>query len=254
MCACVCSAVYSRFALLPMKSDTKPTLSEATTSLAEHGIAAGDRDLFSLSSDATHAVLTSSATPSWVVDSGASHNMYNYRSCFILFKSLPSPIIIKLGDETTVTANFNGLINISQGLQLNALYIPTFQLSLLSINQLDLARYTTTFRHGICSIFTNSTNIIANHTSDLNILQSCDALNSETTRSYSPPTKTTSTDRKKRKSSSLKTELTSASTITMRLWHRRLAHLHSAAMRSLIDGFNDLDATGMCDVCLQAKH
>jgi hypothetical protein len=29
-----------------LKSDTRATLSEATASLAEHGIAAGDRDLF----------------------------------------------------------------------------------------------------------------------------------------------------------------------------------------------------------------
>jgi len=170
--------------------------------------------------------------------------MCNDRSCFISFKRLPSPIIIKLGDESTVTTTYHGLVNISQDLQLNALYTPTFRLSLLSINQLDLAGYTTTFRRGICSIFTDSTNISANRTGDLYILQSRYALNSETSGSQSTPTK---------KSSST-TELTSASIITMRLWHRRLAHLHPAAMRSLMDGFNDLDATGMCDVCLQAKH
>jgi hypothetical protein len=43
--------------------------------------------------------------------------------------------------------------------------------------------------------------------------------------------------------------------ITAGLWHRSLAHLHPVAMRSLIDGLNDLDkATEICDVCLQAKH
>jgi len=194
----------------------------------------------------------------WVVDSGASHNMCNDSSCFISFKRLPSPIIIKLGDETIVTATFHGLFNISQGLQLNALYTPTFLISLLSINQLVLARYSTTFRRGKCSIFTNSSNIIANCTGDLYILQLHYAVTSETgtIHSAAPPSDptiaTTSSNRKKRKSSLSKTGLTSASTITMSLWHRRLAQLRPAVMRSLIDGFEDLD--GMCDVCLQAKH
>jgi len=226
------------------KSDTKAFLTEATASLAGYRITAGDRDLFWLPNNISHAALTSSAIPTWVVDLGASHNMCNDRNCFISFKRLSSPIIIKLGDEPMVTTTYHGLVNISQDLQLNSLYTPTFRLSLLSINQLDLAGYTTTFRRGICSIFTDSTNIIANRTGDLYIVQSQYALNSETSGSQSTPTK---------KSSST-TELTSASIITIRLWHRRLAHLHPAAMRSLIDGFNDLDAIGMCDVSLQAKH
>lgn len=36
------------------------------------------------------------------------------------------------------------------------------------------------------------------------------------------------------------------------LWHRRFAHLHPAALPSLIDGFAHDDT--MCDVCVQAKH
>jgi hypothetical protein len=178
------------------------------------------------------------------------------------FMRIQSPIIIKLGDETMVTATFHGLVNISHGLQLNALYTPTFRLPLLSINQLDLAGYTTTFGCGKCSIFTDTTNIIANRTGDLDILQSSYALASETgttnprtIQSAAPPPDptiaTTSADQKKRKSSLSKIGLTPASTVTTRLWNRRLANLHPAAMRSLIDGFEDLD--GMCDVCLQAK-
>ena len=235
----------------------KAILSEATASLAEHGIAARDWDLFWLPNDATHATqatLTSSsaAAPTWVVDLGASHNICNDRSGFISFKRLPSPVIIKLGDETTVTATFHGLVNISQDLQFNALYTPMFRLSLLSIYQLDLAGYTMTFQRGKCSIFTHWTTIIANRTGDLYILPSCYTLNSETSGSQSMPPQTISTNRKKRMSSSSKTELTPASLIATRPWHQWLAHLHPAAMRSLIDGFEDLD--GMCDVCLQAKH
>jgi len=80
-----------------------------------------------------------------------------------------------------VITTFHGFVIISQGLQLNALYTAMFQLSLLSINQLHLAGYTTTFRHGKCYIFTDKApTIIANHTGNLYILQSRYALTSET--------------------------------------------------------------------------
>jgi hypothetical protein len=39
-----------------------------------------------------------------------------------------------------------------QGNQVEALQTPTFRLSLLSINQLDLGAHTTIFQHGKCSI------------------------------------------------------------------------------------------------------
>jgi hypothetical protein len=96
------------------------------------------------------------------------------------------PIIIRLGDETTLTTMFHGLVDMSQGLHLNALYTPIFQLALLSINGLDLARYTATFRPGKCTLFTDSTNIIASHTGDVYILQSLYALTPETGTIQSP--------------------------------------------------------------------
>jgi hypothetical protein len=49
-------------------------------------------------------------------------------------------------------ATHHGTVNITQGLRLNALYTPTFRLSLISINMLDRAGYTMTFGLGICSI------------------------------------------------------------------------------------------------------
>ena len=48
------------------------------------------------------------------------------------------------------------------------------------------------------------------------------------------------------------TAATAKSISESRLWHRRFAHLHPTALRSLIGGFTRDDA--MCDVCIQAKH
>jgi len=255
----------NKWSIKDTKSDTKASITEATASLAEHGFAAGDRDLFWLSNNATHAAPTLSwstaASPMWVVDSGTSRNVCNHRSCFISFKRLPSPITIKLGDETTVITTFHGFINLSPGLEFNALYTPRFRLSLLSIQQLDLARYTTTIRRGICSIFTDmAPTIIANRTGNLFILPSRYALTSETgtttpmtVQSTAPATDPMIAEQKKRQMDTSSTvELTPASTITMWLWHRWPAHLQPAAMQSRIHGFEDFD--GMCDVCLQAKH
>jgi hypothetical protein len=95
-----------------------------------------------------------------------------------------------------VSTNIQVLVNISPGLPLNALYTPTFRLSLLCINDLYLAGYTTTFQRGKCSIFTDSTNIIASRTGDLYILQSRYALTSETgtIQSVAPPPNLTITN------------------------------------------------------------
>ena len=38
------------------------------------------------------------------------------------------------------------------------------------------------------------------------------------------------------------------------MWHRRLAHLHSAALWSLIDGVRVTHNKEQCDVCVQTKH
>jgi len=58
---------------------------------------------------------------------------------------LRQPIVIELGDDNKVTESHHGLVSVSQEYEVNALYTPTFRLSLLSINQVDTAGYTCTF-------------------------------------------------------------------------------------------------------------
>jgi len=155
--------------------------------------------------------------------------MCNNRSLFISYKRLPSLISIKLGDDTTVTATYHRLAHITQDLQLDALYTPTFRLLLLSISQLEHAGYTTTFRCGKCFISANTkstTSITAKRIRDLYILQSPHALNSEaipTNAQVALQSKARTTSRKEGKSQ-MNSNLTLVSTITARLWHRRLAH------------------------------
>jgi hypothetical protein len=73
----------------------------------------------------------------WVADSGASHHMCNDRASFQSFKRLPAPCEIRLGDGHVVHAFYHGLVELHVDLIVDALYVPEFQLSLLSIRCLD---------------------------------------------------------------------------------------------------------------------
>jgi hypothetical protein len=86
--------------------------------------------------------------------------MCNDRSTFSTFKKLSLPIVIELGDKNSVTATHYGFVDI-QGYQIEALHTPTFRLSLLSINQLDLGGHTKIFWNGKCSITSPSSCTLA---------------------------------------------------------------------------------------------
>jgi len=247
------------------KRSNLDSMSAANMAQIQHGILTGESDLFSLLITTNAAAVTSSTAsiPTCVVDWAASHTMCNNRSLFISYDRLPSPITMKLGDDMTVTATYHGPAHIMQDLQLDALYTPTFRLSLLSIRQLEHAGYMMTFRSGKCFISTdiNSTTsiITAKRFRYLYILQSPNALASEgISAKVVLMSKATTSSRKegKKTTQSQPTEMTSgltpASTITARLWHRWSAHLDPAAKRSWIDGLNNLDET-MCDVCFISK-
>jgi len=160
-----------------------------------------------------------------------------------------------------------------------------FRLSLLSINQLDTAGYTSTFGCGKCSISSPSITITGNWVNDLYIISPATALTS-TVPSISMKS-TWRKEKRKRASSSAhitvqsivhSTEPTTSSLLTVspsaastvtqsppstespkplttpesRLWHRRLSHIHPTALRSLIVGYTKDDS--MCIACIQAKH
>jgi hypothetical protein len=109
---------------------------------------------------------TASAPAAWVIDSGASHHMCNDCTTFNSIKTLHRLIVIELGDYNTVTVSHHGPINISQEYKVNALYTPTFRLTLHSIDKSDTAGYTSTFGFAKCSISSSSMAITGNHDND----------------------------------------------------------------------------------------
>ena len=95
---------------------------------------------------------TSTSHPvAWVVDSGATHHMCNDREAFRKNSLGPARATVRLGDMTSLTVKQQGVVAVN-GVDLKALFIPEFRVSLLSVAQLDAARLMTSFANRECTI------------------------------------------------------------------------------------------------------
>jgi len=192
---------------------------------------------------------------------------------------------MELGDNNKLKVKHHALVNISQVYEVNALYKPTFHLSLLSINEFDTAGYTATFGHQKWSISSSSITITGNWVNDLYIIFPTTVLISMSTKSTSKRKKERASSsthitvpsfahsNKSTTTSSLHTALPSAAStvppcpptsifikITRKpfiisespLWRHRQTHINPTTLRSLIDGYTKDDA--MCTAFIQAKH
>lgn len=86
-----------------------------------------------------------------MVDSGASHHMCDNQQAFQLASLRPATHTIRLGDCTVVSAAGKGVISV-KGVTIEALFVPAFRVSLLSVSKLDKLGWTTTFSNGLCSV------------------------------------------------------------------------------------------------------
>ena len=78
--------------------------------------------------------------------------MYNgARDSYITYERLPSPIVISLGDGSSVKSTHHGILLV-QHQEIDALHTPTFRYSLLSVGEFDMRGYSTEFGNGKCSI------------------------------------------------------------------------------------------------------
>jgi len=125
-----------------------------------------DCDLMWLANNAT-TLAAASAPAAWVIHSGASHHMFNDWTRFNSIKRLHQPVVIELVNDNEVTVSHHELFDISQEYKVNAHYTPMFQLSLLSINQMDTAGYTSTCEHGKWSKSSSFITITGNRVNDL---------------------------------------------------------------------------------------
>jgi len=110
-----------------------------------------------------------------------------------------------LGDDHQVQAKKKGIVCLG-GVDIGAFFVPEFQISLLSVGQLDSHGYTTTFRSGICSMADakGQKALSANLEDGLYILSTDGSAHI----------------------SEIKMLRTTSHSHSINMWHRRLAHLN----------------------------
>lgn len=83
-----------------------------------------------------------SSTHSWLVTSGATDHMTNKPDLFSTFTSFKTPLMVRLANGSKVPTIGKGTIAIHSHLLLyNALLVPSFPMSLLSVKQLFLKNH-----------------------------------------------------------------------------------------------------------------
>ena len=96
----------------------------------------------------------------YIVDSGATHHICHLRSSFYQLARLARPISIILGDGSEIFAYESGKICINLtpecSIDIGAIYVPSFSISLLSIGQLVSSKYLVIFVKPVCYITSRS--------------------------------------------------------------------------------------------------
>jgi transposase InsO family protein len=220
--------------------------------------------------------LSNPTSGNWAVDSAATDHMCNNQKSFT-GPLIPKVTTIRLGDHSEIKSLAYGNINLNTNTIIQALYVPQFRISLLSIRQLDKEGWISTFGDGKATLYNprDNTQIIAPSIDNLyrlkvndnneaaalmvstrsrtkaKTLEIEDKTNEETQTQQTEPQETQQPEAPVRKKGA----------DSLQTWHRRFAHLHSAALKKVIDHttlkigklkLNDPD--GPCDVCVRAKH
>ena len=169
--------------------------------------------------------------------------MCNNRNLFLPNTITKTNYTIRLGDKINVEAIEQGIIPINQ-VQVNALFVPHFRVSLLSVSQLvSQLKWFTTFVQGECRIHDSAGNVVLKKTCSRELYQ---VRISEIITAYH-----------------VKADALPKPKVSTELWHRRLTHIHPAAMKRLLDttaGQQDFgtdklvdNAPETCQTCIKTK-
>jgi hypothetical protein len=230
--------------------------------------------------------------------------MCNDRASFQSFKRLPAPCEIRLGDGHVVHAFYHGLVELHVDLIVDALYVPEFQLSLLSIRCLDRSGFDTRINNDAAHFYhttSHTTPFLVAPAIETNLYtlqltprpdvgptadtiatvqmattrrqaaaqtQAAEPTPSHNTSTLPVPGKRARTPAPATKvlppASELQAEPTAdavqapprATTRCPKLWHRRFAHLHPDALRTLLGSAaaDRDDHASRCTVCIRTKH
>jgi len=179
------------------------------------------------------------ANTDWIMDSGASHHLCQNRHLFVTFQRLSKPVMVHLGDNSTVPAIAAGMVNLSlpsREISIEALFVPMLQTSRMCVSQLSKI-YKITFTLSAC------------------FLEDC-RLGSLTDRIHrfvptrSQPVMVNPIP--------LAVQAHSAVLPSIHLWHQRLVHLCHWTLSTLLplSAYSGAWETGSssCEVCLKSQH
>ena len=183
----------------------------------------------------------------WIIDSGATYHICHSRSSFYYLARLPEQISIILGDRSEIFAYESGKIRLNLtsecSIDISAIYVPSFSISLLSIGQLS-SQYSITFTEMTCSIIRPSVGS-ANQQIEL-------------------ATFTNGLYRMKAEVSSQTTSraeifaATSTAKPTLELWHQRFGHIGRNSLRlalgESLPKSKDSALVPTCEPCILGKQ
>jgi len=188
-----------------------------------------------------------SACQEWVIDSGAAHHICHSRSSFYQLAGLSKPISIILGDGPEIFAYERGKIRLNltsvYSIDISAIYVPSFSISLLSIGQLSTT-YSVTFTKTTCYLQSRSAGSaneqikLAEFTNGLYQMKA--QVTSQTTSGAKIFTAASSTKP------------------TLELWHQRFGHIGQISLRlALGELFPKSNASSLvptCEPCIRGKQ
>ena len=175
----------------------------------------------------------------WIIDSGALHHLWHNRALFVTFKRLLKPVMVNLGDNSTVPAIAAVMIHLtlpSRGISIVALFVPQLQASLLSVSQLSIT-YRITFKNSVCFLEDWRLGLLADGVYRLIPHRAKTTLVNPITLPF---------------------QANSACLPSIDLWHQRLGQLSHQSLMILLSmsAYSRTTSTGSlpCDICIKAKH
>ena len=179
----------------------------------------------------------------WVIDSGASGHMSPDKSVFAEL-SILEPFDVTIGDSTTLKACGRGRVELNLRINgklrtctlSNVLYVPSLGYNLLSVGVMDKAGCIATFGNGSCHVERKGVRMAEGTLRDgLYYLDT-------------------------HHDASRSSKVAAALTVSLDLWHQRLAHVHTDGIRDMVrnnvvKGINTnvSQKLPMCEGCVHGK-
>jgi transposase InsO family protein len=180
------------------------------------------------------------------IDSGCSDHMCNEKSRFIPGTLWKANVWVQMGDDNGVQVGEAGKTHISS-LEMDALFVPQFRISLVSVSKLAKQGLRTTFDSAGCRVTNKAGEIVL----DAKEKDGIYVIGAGRENAFTTTTTLKSGKIKQRKRDKF------VQTESLHLWHRRLAHLNPVALKQILDTSirysNDHDHA-TCDICLKSKH